>query len=396
EEAGRVRKEGPQEVRPEQGRQEEVGEQEAQEIAPVIRSPARWTLRRARRRGDRIALHFENPGPSGIRRVLPAGLARAIGGYCRDVERRADRGESPYPGGSPYRNRAIGRISPGNRTGRGRANPRPGGKGRMGQTWERVSNRSTGKRRRALAVVATLVGALATLGFASPALGSLKQDLQKFGDCPYNVPNVSECVYSSVTSGEFVIGKSAVPITVPVIIQGGLEGGANHGKLVPATDGNTLSKSPQPVPGGLVGIALPGDFTEVTATAELAGQGQIGTTVHLPLKTKLDNTLLGSNCYIGTDAEPMVLDLTYGTTNPPPPNEPISGSSAITTLDKGTILQVKGTLVDNAFAAPGATGCTPLPLVGDLAVNNQEGLPAAAGKNTAIQTGTTEEVPSAI
>ena len=37
-----------------------------------------------------------------------------------------------------------------------------------------------------------------------------------------------------------------------------------------------------------------------------------------------------------------------------------------------------------------------LPLVGDLAVNTKEGLPAAAGTNTAIMSGVTEEVPASL
>ncbi len=240
--------------------------------------------------------------------------------------------------------------------------------------------------------LATSLTAIAILATASTAGASLKQDLQRFSDCPYTDPTVVECVYSTTNSGEFVIGKSSVPITEPVIIQAGLK---PFGVLVPATDGNTLSKTPLKVPGGLVGIELLGNFTEVTATAELAGQAEISTSVSLPLKVKLGNLALGNNCYLGSEAEPLALHLIYGTTNPPPPNKPISGSLTVTTKDKA-ITTLTGTLVDNAFAAPGANGCTLLPLVGDLAVNLKEGLPAAAGTNTAIMSGVTEETPSSL
>jgi hypothetical protein len=113
---------------------------------------------------------------------------------------------------------------------------------------------------------ATLVAAalLSSLLLAAPASASLRHDLQRFGDCPLSDPTVVKCVYSTTTSGEFVIGNSAVPINQTVTIQGGLK---PLGILVPAADGNTLSKTPLQVPGGLVGIELPGDFTEVTATA---------------------------------------------------------------------------------------------------------------------------------
>jgi hypothetical protein len=255
---------------------------------------------------------------------------------------------------------------------------------------ERARTGRGGIRRLPLAVVMIAVVSLAAMGAASPASANLKQELQKFSNCPYNNPVVTECIYSLTNSGEFVIGNSSVPISKPVVIQAGLRA---LGFFVPATNGETLSKTALPVPGGLVGIELPGDFTSVTATAELAGQAQLATSITLPLKVKLDNLVLGSNCYIGSEAEPLTLHLIYGTTNPPPPNTPISGKVTITQVDS-YITQLVGTLVDNAFSAPGATGCTLLPLVGDLAVNLKEGLPAAAGKNTAIMSGTTEETPS--
>lgn len=271
--------------------------------------------------------------------------------------------------------------------------PTTGGKRkRMRQLPDKAPDRTAAQSVRARALSTLAVASLLALGAASPAAASLKQDMQRFADCPYNNPAATQCVYSTTTGGEFVIGKSAVPITKTVTIQGGL----TPPQLVPAADGNTLSKTPLPVPGGLIGIELPGNFTEVTATAELAGTGSIASTVSLPLKVKLDNISLGSNCYIGSEAEPLNLNLVYGTTNPPPPNKPISGSAKVTSKDNAAIKVIEGTLVDNAFAAPGATGCTLLPLVGDLAVNVKEGLPAAAGTNTAIMSGTTEETAASL
>jgi hypothetical protein len=242
-----------------------------------------------------------------------------------------------------------------------------------------------------------VLGALAAIGLAGLALcatasANLRSDLQqRFGECPYNNPEVSGCLYSPTTSGEFVVGKGTVPITKPVILQAGLVGPT--GALIPPESGNELSKTALPIPGGLVGIELPGNFTEVTATAELAGPASYTKKINLPLKVKLDNplnVLLGSSCYIGSNSEPLELHLGAETTNPPPPNKPITGSARIFTIDGGAIQVIEQTFVDNAFAAPGANGCTLLPPVGDLAVNVKEGLPAAAGTNTAIMTGFTE------
>ena len=255
-----------------------------------------------------------------------------------------------------------------------------------------LRGRAGASRRRTIGIATAACAALALAAGAAPAMASLKQDLARFSDCPLSNPTVGQCAYSTTTSGEFVLGSSVVPINKTITIQGGL----TPPTLVAAADGNTLSKTALSVPGGLLGIELPGNFTEVTATAELAGTGQIASQVVLPLKVKLDNLLLGGGCYIGSSSEPVALALTYGTTNPPPPNKPISGNAVLTTKDNGAILSIAGTLVDNSFSAPGASGCTILPLIGDLAVDVKEGLPAAAGKNTAIMSGTTEEVSAQI
>jgi hypothetical protein len=71
-------------------------------------------------------------------------------------------------------------------------------------------------------IAAPLLAVIAALGLAAPAAASLRQDLQRFSNCPYNESTIVNCVYGVTEGGEFVIGNSAVPITKPVIIQGGL------------------------------------------------------------------------------------------------------------------------------------------------------------------------------
>jgi hypothetical protein len=231
-------------------------------------------------------------------------------------------------------------------------------------------------RRRTLTATIATAAVLASLAIAAPAMAGLRNDLRKFSDCPYNTFGVSKCVYSDVTSGLFKLGKSEVPITVPVIIQGGIAG---NGELIAAQDGNTLSKSAEPVPGGLTGLGfLPGEDEEVTATAELAGPAFLTGEAILNLKAHLKNPTLGEGCFIGSEAEPIHLDMLFG------PDMEVSFR------DK-TILTIRGTLEDTSFAAPGANGCTAVPLVGDKVVDEKEGLPAASG-NVAKQKGTTEEV----
>jgi hypothetical protein len=256
--------------------------------------------------------------------------------------------------------------------------------------------RGTGRAGVARLALALAVGAVALLVSAGSASASIQHEFRQFADCPMENPEVVLCVVSTTTSGEFHLGSKSVPISKPVILQGGLT--ANSHVLVPAADGNTLSKTALPVPGGLLIELLP-PLTSVTATAEIAGPVEIDTTAAnsgegvaavLPVKVKLDNPLLGATCRIGSDAEPLTPRLTTGTTNPPPPNTPITGSPGTPVIKAhGQLITITGTsLVDNALAAPGAVGCVePLSLVTDVAVDLATGLPSAAGKNTAILNG---------
>jgi len=43
-----------------------------------------------------------------------------------------------------------------------------------------------------------------------------------FQYCPYTNPNVASCVYSVTSSGTLSIGNTSLPITQPIVLQGGL------------------------------------------------------------------------------------------------------------------------------------------------------------------------------
>jgi hypothetical protein len=114
----------------------------------------------------------------------------------------------------------------------------------------------------------------------------------------------------------------------------------------------------------------------------------------LPVKIKLGNAFLGSNCYIGSSSSPIMLNLTTGTTSPPPPNTPISGNPG-TPQPNGAFNMITfsgNRLVDNSFAAPGASGCGGILFswAVDPLVNSILGTPSPAGKNTAILEGKTQ------
>ena len=262
-------------------------------------------------------------------------------------------------------------------------------------------------RKRALLTSIALV-ALGTAGGASPALANkaLKEEFLIFSQCPTSTAAI--CLYSKTTSGEFKIDLKTVPINKPVVLQGGTALVLTPTPLVPALNGETISKTPLEVPGGLAGIGGLGG--EVTATAEIAGPvsnvlvasnnllNESGTAVTLPIKVKLDNPVLGEECYVGTDAEPIVLNLTTGTTSPPFPASPIKGTKGVRVPKaKLNIVGFQGTtLVDNSFSVPGATGCGgALSPVVDLAVDADVGLPAPAGTNAAVMSGETDFTNSA-
>lgn len=247
---------------------------------------------------------------------------------------------------------------------------------------------------------------VALLAGAGPAMAGLQHEFSVFNDCPVNAPGVVGCVVSYTTGGEFHLGNKAVPINKTITLQGGLT--ATSPDLVPAADGNTLSKTALQLPGGLLGIELLPGLTEVQAVAELAGPvamnlknffARKGPAVSLPLKVNLVNSLLGGSCYIGSESTPVEPQLTTGTTSPPSPGVPITGSAGtVEFAGAGNIVVVgSSSLVDNGFSVPGASGCGGLlSFLIDPSVDLIAGVPAAAGHNTAILNSTFENVSSTL
>jgi hypothetical protein len=102
------------------------------------------------------------------------------------------------------------------------------------------------------------------------------------------------------------------------------------------------------------------------------------------VKVKLENSLFGSECYIGSNKEPINIDLTTGATKGGPTGKPGTKSSN----EDGTILSISGvSLVSNTFSAPKATGCGLLGVLDGL-IDEKLGLPST--KNTAVLNGKVE------
>jgi hypothetical protein len=165
-------------------------------------------------------------------------------------------------------------------------------------------------------------------------------------------------------------------------------------QMVAPTDGTPLMNA-QPIPVSIEGIS-----GLLTATPEILSLGQIniinfltgaGPALPLPLQVLLSGPAsagLGNDCTIGDAANPITVDMSTGTTDPPPPNTPISGSTGTPVPfnpNKPDISSTGVTVVDNSFAVPGAYNCGPLGIL-DSVLDAYEGFPSASGNNTAIMT----------
>ena len=268
-----------------------------------------------------------------------------------------------------------------------------------------------------LCTAACLVGTLAVV--APPGASAHEREYAKFNYCPSKTEGVETCLYSVTNHGKVVLGNKTTPIVNPVTLQGGFsaENEETHfSSFVGASGAETLSKTPQPVPGGLAGIVPPesapplvkealkfffeNGLTGVNATLELARPAseiqvsnfnilfESGIALKLPVKVHLENPFLGSSCYVGSSSSPIIWNLTTGTTSPPGPNTPIAGSSGLASFkEEFRIAELtENVLVENAWSAPEAKGCGgfPLELLVDPIINKISLGDLAAGRNTAI------------
>jgi hypothetical protein len=259
-------------------------------------------------------------------------------------------------------------------------------------------------------------GALVLLAGSSSALAHTGE-FAKFNYCPSTNVEVKKCLYSQTIGGKIILGKKETPIVTPVTLQGGYgKPSSEHiSKFFEATNGITLSKTPQAVPGGLLGIVPPekspalvkllskfffeNSITGVNATLELAkpaSEIQISEfnllleehlALKLPVKVRLENPFLGSSCYVGSSSSPLTWNLTTGETTPPAGFTAMHGNSGLLEgKEELQIIQLTGNeLVENDWSAPEATGCGGiLSFLVDPVIDLELGLPAKAGENSAL------------
>jgi hypothetical protein len=259
-----------------------------------------------------------------------------------------------------------------------------------------------------LLVGAALVVPLVTASFVpvASASPSYKQvplpTVRTFKECPVNAiygpPNggVPVCVVGVANQGTIDIGTLDTTFQGPGEVDGAFHGLALPPSWADALDGQSFTAPPQLLSepalallGNPANVPPPAN-SRVYVVAEQAGQlafsvtitSGIVTTLSVPLKFHIENPVVGPNCYIGTDASPVTLTLTTGTSGP------LTGTlGSIRGFSFGSTsagLQTLGTeVVDGQFSTPGATGCG-TEGYWDSAIDSTNSLPSPSGANRAV------------
>jgi hypothetical protein len=263
----------------------------------------------------------------------------------------------------------------------------------------------------------------ASTGTSAPSLPTLNGDWAPFNRCPVDNPamkaadgsmRIALCLASDSPSGVVKIGPIPVKTGDNNLQLGVVE--EPNGTFMPFQPvGGAVVAAPVSTPGGFRVLALCPSNTpplsnmcdsaaknpslnDVQAIVQDAGNptnlnvlagatsGQL--IVTLPIKLKLDSPLLGGDCYIGSDANPIVLNIEN--TSPP-------SSFSLQTFDTngtpdpsgvmGRFFLPGATQGDSTFAVPAATGCGPGGTA-DAPINKLLGLPSPSGNSLELDNAT--------
>jgi hypothetical protein len=279
----------------------------------------------------------------------------------------------------------------------------------------RYQSRSPHLRRGAAATATAAALALSGLTLAAgPADGAskvaaAKSKLAVFKNCPTDNPAVSACIIAKITSGTFALGSTTVKVTQPISVQLGLEPDGHGGLLgIVPDDGQPGLKSPVIyIPGGIPGLAgipgFPSSGNALDAGFLPALDGtvdvninnlltQSGPAFSLPVSAAIVNEFISSSCTI----EPIPVDATDGTTDPPAGVTPLKGGLGKVSVASNGLITITGLkLVDNTFPVPATQNCYALGVVpADQVLDTAVGLPAAPGKSSASLVVSAELAPA--
>ncbi|WP_405147962.1 hypothetical protein OG589_09450 [Sphaerisporangium sp. NBC_01403] len=193
-----------------------------------------------------------------------------------------------------------------------------------------------------------------------------------WSDCPKIPRNARtdtwSCVFIITVGGTMKLGKIEQDISQPLritVAQGRLEDGSAAAAFG-GVKGDRMK-----VPGGLIGA--PFEVPKLTDVyVETQGTGRVDAGPIFPtnvgVKLRMIHSLLGKKCYIGGDADPILL-------------KPDVTSLDLTSIDGVPVFKV--TAKDSRFAVPKASGCGLNWGLVNTAVNVRAGLPSPSGNNSA-------------
>ena len=118
--------------------------------------------------------------------------------------------------------------------------------------------------RLAAAAISTAIAVLVLASLAPASTYNPTGEWAPFGECPLSHPTVEFCFDTGLDGGSLKLGSKTVSLSNPPTLQGGLEGSPYE--FLAAENSQTLTKVPQPVPGGLLGVTAPTSWARCTAT----------------------------------------------------------------------------------------------------------------------------------
>ncbi|MER6912108.1 hypothetical protein ABT354_10585 [Streptomyces sp. NPDC000594] len=280
-------------------------------------------------------------------------------------------------------------------------------------------------RRARTTLLAALTAALTALplavaapaGAAPRAADRLGGDWAPFARCPVDAPamlaadgeeTIATCISSVSPGGSITLGRTTARTGANDLQFGVVHNTTTGTSTVVPPEGGAIVGAPTEIPGGLLGLMCPGSIpvvteicrlltdntlNRVTATVESAGTPShfdlaagLSTgrpIVSLPVRIRLQNPFLGSQCFIGSAADPIVLR-PRNTTAPAFAVQRFRGDG--TRDDEGDMLRFAltgNTQGDSTFAVPRARGCGVLGVLNG-AIDLKTGLPSPAGRNNLV------------
>lgn len=271
-----------------------------------------------------------------------------------------------------------------------------------------------------IAIVAA-AGAVAASSALAEFIPPGTKNLKIYKNCPTGNLAVEICDYATTSGGaaggQFTVGPVTVPLSKKIALQFGYHENEDGSLTVYGPeDGEPLFVAPKlRVPGYPVAKVRPEEQNELGWSEELKANYaeaikkpknmiayeqlelvgtpvlnpvniifEEGVGVEVPLRIKAENAWLesrGNECYIGSEAEPIVQHLTSGADTSPLTGVTVKGSAGeLFIFNEGASITLNSSdLVDNTFSVPAASCTGPDAETIAATIDKVFGLPAVAG-----------------